>query len=113
MTRRGKEKKTTSDVKRGGRDHFTGFKRQFLESRALLYQQTLDSGDPGEFYNKVSRDFLAKFGQEDNFSREPSEDPPNPWEFPDDLDDPDDEDLSKEEADIRTARFNKLHKVSQ
>src|ERR1700692_2182238 len=98
----GKKKQTKSNTKRGGQDHFVGFKLQFLESRALQYQQALDASSPGPFYNKVALDFLAKFGQD--------EDPLNPWDF---LDETDEDEISDDEAEKRTARYNKIWQVSQ
>ena len=110
MARKGKKKQTNSNTKRGGQDHFVGFKLQFLESRALQYQQALDASNPGPFYNKVALDFLAKFGQDDDFGKDPDEDPPNPWDF---LDETDEDEISEDEAEKRTARYNKIRQVSQ
>jgi hypothetical protein len=66
----------------------------------------------GEFYNKVTRDFIAKFGMEDDVSKDPAEDPPNPWDNQSEVDDDLDEPLTKEEADKRSEYFQKLHTVS-
>jgi hypothetical protein len=109
----GNKKKKGSQGKRGGQDHFVGFKLEFLESRALEYQQGLDIGNPGPFYDKVSLDFLAKFGQDDDFAKEPSEDPPDPWDLAGDIEGVEDEVISEGEAKERTARYNKLRQVSQ
>lgn len=111
MVRKTKKKNPGSQAKRGGQEHFTGFKLQFLESRAILYQQHLDAGDVGSFYNKVTLDFLAKFGQEDDFAKEPEEDPPNPWDLLDDEKDLETEGLTEDEAASRTQRYDKLRKV--
>jgi hypothetical protein len=111
MARQGKKKQTKPDAKHGGQDHFVGFKLQFLESRALQYQQALDTGtrNPGPFYDKVTLDFLAKFRQDDDFAKDPDEDPPNPWDFLDE----EEEEISEAEAEKRTARYNKIQQVSQ
>jgi hypothetical protein len=50
------KKKKDSQGRCGGQDHFVGFKLQFLELRALEYQQSLNISNPGPFYNKVSLD---------------------------------------------------------
>ena len=85
-----------------------------MEGHAAAYQQALDAVDTvGEFYNKVTLDFLAKFGQDDAFSLEPNDDPPNPWDFLDGEEDILNESISAEEADVRTARYNKLRSVSK
>jgi hypothetical protein len=105
-----KKKQTNSNVKRGGQDHFVGFKLQFLESRARQYQQALNAGNLGLFHDKVALDFLTKFGQDDEFSKDPDEDPPNLWDF---LDEVDEEVISEDEAKKRTARYNKIWRVSQ
>lgn len=107
-----KKKKNQSRGKVGAQEHFRGFKKDFLESQAVLYQVSLDSKKTGEFYNKVTRDFIAKFGMEDDVSKDPAEDPPNPWDNPSEVDDDLDEPLTKEEADKRSEYFQKLRTVS-
>ena len=108
-----RRKKTTgSPGKRGGRDHFTGFKLDFLNLRALAYQQSLDGNNAGQFYDKIVLDFLAKFWHDNDFAKEPAIDPPNPWDLPDDMQDPEIEGLTEADAEIRMARYNKLRKVS-
>ena len=102
-----------SQGKHGAQDHFTRFKLEFLNLRTLVYQQSLDGNDVGQFYNKISLDFLAKFGQDDDFAKELAIDPPNPWDLLDDMQDPEILDLTEAEAGIRTARYNKLQKVSR
>jgi hypothetical protein len=59
----------------------------------------------------VALDFLAKFGQEDDFVKELEEDPPNPWDLPDDEEDLETEGLTEDEAASRTQRYDKLRKV--
>jgi hypothetical protein len=107
-----RKKTADSQGKRGAQDHFTGFKLEFLNSRTLSYQQSLDGSGVGQFYDKISLDFLAKFGHDDDFAKDPAADPPNPWDLPGDMQDPEIPDLTEAEAEIRTARYNKLRKVS-
>jgi hypothetical protein len=82
MAKKGKKKQGAPQAKRGAPDHFKGFKRQFLDSFAILYQQALDSNKPKEktkeFYDKITRDFVAKYGDHEPFALEPAEDPPDP-----------------------------------
>ena len=100
----------------GAPDHFSGFKLKFLISKAAQYQQALDSKNVTAFYNKVTLDFVAKYGQEEPFSQEFAEDPPEPGEGrggDDDSDgDPDHAGLSKEEAATNAILFAKLRTVS-
>jgi hypothetical protein len=113
MPRKTSKKKKDSQGRRSGQDHFVGFKLQFLELHAPEYQQSLDISNPGPFYNKVSLDFLVKFGQDDDFAKDPSEDPPNHWDLPGDTEDVENEGLLEEEAEEHTVQFNKLRQVSK
>ena len=80
MAKKGKNKTGDSQTRRGAPDHFRGFKRQFLESRTIIYQQALDSkgNKTSEFHDKVTRDFILKYGDTKPFEAEPGEDPPIP-----------------------------------
>jgi hypothetical protein len=49
-------------TKIGAPDHFSGFKLAFLVSKAASYQQCMDSKTVPEFYNKVTKDFISKYG---------------------------------------------------
>jgi hypothetical protein len=106
-------KKKAAKGKVGAPEHFNGFKKDFLDSHAILYQQSLDAGAKavGQFYNNVARDFIAKFGDDDDFCKDPVEDPPNPW---DNVIPPEDDDdvPTEEEAATSTERYNKLRTVS-
>jgi hypothetical protein len=57
--------------KLGAPDHFTGLKHTFLDTRATLYQEALDSKAVGAFYSKVTLDFIRTFGPEEPFHTEP------------------------------------------
>ena len=109
------KKKQGKARKLGAPDHFTGFKLAFLTSKASLYQQSMDSKTVSAFYDKVTRDFVAKYGLEDPFNKEPAEDPPDPEDDPgnDDPDDPANTPPSAEEADAKAELFTKLRTVSQ
>ena len=104
------KKKNGQARKRGAPDHFTGFKLAFLIAREDAYQHASDSKTVTAFYNKVTADFVAKFGQEEPFNKEPAEDPPDPEDLCDD-DELDDGQL-KEEADENAKLFAKLRTVS-
>jgi hypothetical protein len=109
MAKKGKNNKGGPEAKRGAPDHFRGFKRQFLESRAIIYQQALDSkgNKTSEFYDKVTRDFILKYGDTKPFEAEPEEDPPIPLDNAV-VEDFEDQDL----AAATTKRFSKLRTVS-
>jgi hypothetical protein len=111
MGKKGKKKVPGTETKRGAPDHFTGFKRSFLDSQVLLYQQALDhpksKEKTKEFYNKIARDFIAKFGDSEPFSLEPEEDPPAPSENTATTEYTDEEEAAK-----ATARYTKLRTVS-
>ena len=107
-----RKKMADSQGKCGAQDHFTGFELEFLNLRALPYQQSLDGSSVRQFYNKISLDFLAKFGHDDDFAKDPAVDLPNHWDLPDDMEDPEILNLTEAEAEIGTARYNKLQKVS-
>ena len=91
-------------AKLGTPDHFTGFKKEFLMSWAAAYQQSLDGKSTTAFYNKVTLDFVAKYGRQEPFHRELVEDPPDP----EDCDDEPEIPPSKEEAAENAALFTKL-----
>lgn len=59
--------------KRGRREHLTGVKRDFVDSRASAYTEALDSNKVGEFYNFITREFIAKFGDDLDVTKEPSD----------------------------------------
>jgi hypothetical protein len=101
--------------KLGAPDHFTGFKLAFLTSRASLYQQSMDAKTVSSFYDKITVDFIAKYGLEVPFNKDPAEDPPDPEDNPgnDDLDDPTHTPLSAEETAAKAELFAKLRTVSQ
>ena len=99
--------------KLGGPDHFSGFKLAFLVSEAALYQQARDTKAVAEFYDKVTKDFIAKYGWEEPFNKEPAEDPPDPVDFLEgDVDDDAQAPLSNEKAEEYLAIFTKLRTVS-
>jgi hypothetical protein len=82
--------------KLGAPDHFLGFKLAFLVSKAALYQQCMDSNSIAKFYNKVTIDFIAKYGWDKPFNKEPAKDPPDPEDGT--IDGSAQEPLSKEEV---------------
>jgi len=95
--------------KLGAPDHFSGFKLDFLVARAGLYQQSLDSNPPTAFYDKVTLDFIAKYGEEQPFNKPLDKDAPDPEIF--DVGDDEDDSRhtpSKEEAAESVALFTKL-----
>jgi hypothetical protein len=95
--------------KLGTPDHFLGFKLAFLISKAALYQQAIDTKAIAEFYNKVTKDFIAKYGREDPFNKEPAEDPPDPVDFLEgNVDGNAQAPLLNEEAEEYSAIFTKL-----
>ena len=109
MAKRKKEKQ--GDIaKCGAPNHFSGFKLAFLVSQAASYQQCMDSNAIGEFYDKVTRDFIAKYRQEEPFNDNPDKDPD--VNLCTEIDDPQ-EPLSKEETEEKAAAFMKLRTVSQ
>jgi len=74
-----------------------------------LYQQSLDSKAVTAFYNKVTLDFVKKYGQEEPFKKELAEDPPD---VIDDDDDPANTPQSEDEAAENAVLFTKLRTVS-
>jgi hypothetical protein len=108
------KKKTGKTLKLGAPEHFTGYKLAFLATRAESYQQALDSKAVTAFYNKVTLEFVAKYGQEEPFSKEFVDDPPDPEDIFDeggDDDDPSRVHPSKEEAAENAILFTKLRTV--
>ncbi|KIM74212.1 hypothetical protein PILCRDRAFT_14653 [Piloderma croceum F 1598] len=111
MTKR-KNKEKGKATKLGAPDHFTGFKKDFLVSQAGTYQQSLDTKTTTAFYNKVTADFVAKYGQEEPFHKEFVEDPPDPEDY--DKDESEAIPLSESEAAEKAVLFAKLRtKLSQ
>lgn len=102
-----RKNKGGAQTKPGAPDHFVGFKKQFLDAKAVAYQQSLDTKKISEFYDKVTRDFVAKFGDEIDVTKDPAEDPPDP-----DSDSAPVEFLSQQAADDAAKRFQKLRTVS-
>ena len=49
-----------------------------MESQAIIYQQALDSKKTSEFYDKITCDFIIKYGNTETFEAEPEEEPPTP-----------------------------------
>jgi len=94
-------------VKCSAPDHFKGYKKQFLDSQAILYQQALNNNNTTEFYNKVTQDFVVKYGDSEPFALEPEEDPSAPC-----ADTPVQEALDEEEAADAAKRWSKLRTVS-
>ena len=107
MGKKTKKNQVSPGVKRGAPDHFKGYKKQFLDSQAILYQQALDNNKTTEFYNKVTWDFVVKYGDSDPFALEPEEDPPAPS-----ANTPVQKYLDEEEAADATKRWSKLRTVS-
>jgi hypothetical protein len=106
---KGKKKKKDDIAKRGAPNHFSGFKLAFLDSQVASYQQCTVLNVVGKFYDKVTRHFIAKFGQDEPFNDNPEEDPDNNlWGEVDDPQEP----LSKEEMEEKAAAFMKLWTVS-
>ena len=56
----------------------SGFKLAFLISKAASYQQGMNSNLVSEFYNKVTSDFIVKYGKEEPFYNNPNKDPLDP-----------------------------------
>jgi hypothetical protein len=110
---RGKKRNQDGNTRRGAPDHFTGFKLAFLDSRADSYQQALDLNNVAAFYNKVTSDFVAKYGQEEPFHKEPAEDPPDPEDVEAGDGEPEETPLSQEDADRKALLFTKLRTVSK
>lgn len=105
-----KNKEKGKATKLGAPNHFTGFKKDFLVSRAGTYQQSLDTKTTTAFYNKVTADFVAKYGQEEPFHKEFVEDPPDPEDY--DKDESEAIPLSESEAAEKAVLFAKLRTVS-
>jgi len=97
--------------KKGAPEHFTGFKLTFLASRATAYQLALDSKTVATFYDKVTLDFIAKYGEDEPFNKEFAEDPPDPEDMDVDGEDIDQVPPTKEEAVASAMLFAKLHTV--
>ena len=61
------------NLKLGAPDHFTGFKGQFLASKAQLFQDAMDSKTVSVFYDNISLLFKKNFGLEKPFKNEPTD----------------------------------------
>ena len=105
----------THIAKCGALDHFLGFKLAFLVFRAASYQQGMDLNSVSEFYDKVTRDFIVKYEEEEPFYNNPDKDPSDP-DNSQDLDGTGDEDkgelLSKKEAERKAMVFFRLRTMS-
>lgn len=101
------KKKTGGKV--GRREHFTGYKRAFLDARSASYLQALDSRKQGEFYDQITRDFIAKYGDDLDASKDVVEDLPDPEDF----EHGDRDQMSQEEAVVASERFDKIREVSK
>jgi hypothetical protein len=106
----GKGKSKNKNTKRGPPSHFTGFKKAFLISREAAYQLSMDTKTTTAFYNKVTRDFVAKYGQQEPFHKEFVDEPPDPEDG--DEDESESTSLSNEEAAENALLFTKLRTVS-
>lgn len=94
----------SGSTKKGGRDHFTGTKHTFLESKAAFFQESVDSKSVTTFYDKITSDFVKKFGLEEPFHKEPTDSSLEPGPVP--------TTLSGTALAERTALFTRLRKVS-
>jgi len=65
-------------LKLGAPEHFTGFKYDFLASKSASFLQCTNPRAISAFYDKVTLDFIAKYGEEEPFNKELAEDPPDP-----------------------------------
>lgn len=110
MAPKRKEKKTPGI--RGPKDHFAGPKAEFLRGCAITFQTAMDTGRPAEFYDNITRDFIAKFGDKGHGSShdEPVDNLPSP---DDNEDDSTRGCLTQEDADQSARRFNVLRTVSK
>jgi hypothetical protein len=94
----------SAGTKKGARDHFMGTKYTFLESKASFFQESVDSKSVTTFYDKITSDFIKKFGLEEPFHKEPTDSSLEPEPVP--------TTLSGEALTERTALFTKLRQVS-
>jgi hypothetical protein len=113
MAKSKKKSKGGAPAKLGAPEHFSGFKLAFLVSRAAQYQQALDAKVVAAFYNKVTLDFVAKYGQQEPFNEEFAEDPLEPDVVLEGGDGGGDDEpvLSNEEAAANAVLFTKLRTV--
>jgi hypothetical protein len=105
-----KKKGSAPNLKLGAPEHFTGVKLAFLTSKSVLYSQCQDLKATATFYDRVTLDFIAKYGEEEPFNKEFAEDPPDPEDI--DQDDNIQPPPSKEEAAASAVLFSKLRTVS-
>jgi hypothetical protein len=100
--------------KKGPRDHFTGQKREFLVSKAAVFQLALDSKGISIFYNDIANAFIEQFGLEEPFSQELVEIPgltdpnDNPPDVVIDVDVPARVPLTPDEVEALTKKLRKV-----
>ena len=63
--------------KRGRQEHLTGARRTFLDAHASAYTEALDANKPGEFYNFITHEFIAIYGDSIDFTKNTDEEPSN------------------------------------
>ena len=110
-----KRQLSTHIAKHGALDHFSGFKLASVVSRAASYQQGMDSTSVSEFYDKVTKDFIVKYREEEPFYNNPDKDPLDPdnsWDLDGAGDKDEGELLSEKEAERKAMVFSRLHTVS-
>lgn len=111
--------------KRGQREHLTGARHAFLDAQASAYTEVLDANKPGEFYNFVTRKFIAKYGDDIDFTKNTDEELSNEGTHmnKDDMDGGNGEDnrnsgqeegspLTREQATKASMDFGKIQEVS-
>lgn len=92
--------------KRGPPDHFIGFKFDFLSCHATQFQLAKDSKCTSEFYDRITLQFIAKYGDDlESIRKDPAEDPPDPAEF-------EELNLTEDEAMKKTEAFLAIRRVS-
>jgi hypothetical protein len=103
--------------KKGPPEHFTGAKRAFLDGHSSAYLEALDGDRAGEFYNFVTREYIAKFGYtsgatvENPSVQEPSEGDEDEEHGGGEQGEESDM-MSREQADAASAEFTKIRAVS-
>lgn len=99
--------KTKEKKKRGPPDHFTGFKHDFLVGYSAQFRIATDTKKTTEFYDRVTRKFIAKYGDDTKKAKEnPGEDPPDPEDFEEY------DALTAEQAAEKMENFKVIRKVS-
>lgn len=101
-------KKSKDAQKRGPKGHFQGYKLQFLLNRSEAFQNASDSRTTGYFYNTITRDFIARYGESKPWNSLDADEPPDPVDvdFDQDLPTP-----SEEEAALSIELFDGLRSV--